>query len=213
MRWFAVAWAILVSASGFVFAQPLNRPQGVAFSPNGTRLAISDTGNNRALIFVLKGNRWHLQATIAKLNEPHGLAWIDDEKLLVCEAGKGSVSAFRIAGNIVKRLFALNGFKRPLGLTVWRNLIFVADAEAKKVIVLDSSGRKLSEFGEGHPSSINAPCDLAITNDGTVFVADDDGDVEIWQFDFSSLRAKPKEPYSLKGFWTCKSVAVVGSEL
>ena len=89
MRSLAVAWVILVLASGFVFAQPLNRPQGVAFSPGGTRLAVSDTGNNRTLIFALKGNRWHLQATVAKLNKPHGLAWIDDEKLLVCEAGKG----------------------------------------------------------------------------------------------------------------------------
>jgi DNA-binding beta-propeller fold protein YncE len=211
MRW--AVGLVLFLAGGIVSAQPLSKPQGVAFTPSGTRLAISDTGNNRVLIFALKGNRWHLQAIIAKLNEPHGLAWIDDERLLVCEAGKGSVSAFRIIGNDVKRLFVLNGFKRPLGLTVWRNLIFVTDAEAKKVIVLDSNGRKLSEFGGNHPSGVNAPCDVSVASDGTIFVADDDGDVEIWRFELESFRAQPKEPFSLKGFWTCKSVAVVGSEL
>jgi DNA-binding beta-propeller fold protein YncE len=211
MRW--AVGLVLILASGIASAQPLNQPQGVAFSPSRNKLAISDIGNNRTLIFSLKDSRWHLQAIVTKLNDPHGLAWIDDEKLLVCEASKGSVSAFRIVGSSVKRLFALNGFKRPLGLTVWRNLIFVADAETKKVIVFDNSGRKLSEFGESHPSSINSPCDVSVADDGTIFVADDDGDVEIWQFDFASLRAKPKEPYSLKGFWACKSIAVVGSEL
>jgi hypothetical protein len=211
MRW--AVGLVLVLAGGIVSAQPLSKPQGVAFTPSGTCLAVSDTGNNRVLIFALKGNRWHLQAIIAKLNEPHGLAWIDDERLLVCEASKGSVSAFRIVSSDVKRLFVLNGFKRPLGLTVWRNLIFVTDAEAKKVIVLDSNGRKLSEFGGNHPSSVNAPCDVSVASDGTIFVADDDGDVEIWRFELESFRAQPKEPFSLKGFWTCKSVAVVGSEL
>jgi DNA-binding beta-propeller fold protein YncE len=215
MRW--AVGLVLVLAGGIVSAQPLSKPQGVAFTPSGTRLAVSDTGNNRVLIFALKGNRWHLQATIAKLNEPHGLSWIDDERLLVCEAGKGSVSAFRIVGNDVKRLFVLNGFKRPLGLTVWRNLIFVADAEAKKVIVLDSNGRKLSEFGGNHPSSVNAPCDVSVASDGTIFAADDDGDVEIWRFELESFRAQPKEPYQPEGLLDlqecrCRGFGTLGAQ-
>jgi DNA-binding beta-propeller fold protein YncE len=71
MRW--AVGLVLVLAGGIVSAQPLSKPQGVAFTPSGTRLAVSDTGNNRVLIFALKGNRWHLQATVAKLNEPHWL--------------------------------------------------------------------------------------------------------------------------------------------
>lgn len=214
MRWSVwVALMLIVSVCVSGNAHPLQNPQRLAFSPDGTKLAVSDTGNNRLLVFSLHSGKWRLQTVIPGLNNPLGLEWLDGERLLVCEANEGAVVGFKIRGNAYRKTLVLDNFKRPSGLTFRREWLFVADHETKLVTVLDRNGRKVGEFGEKHPGEINAPCDVAVSDDGTVFVADEDGDVEIWQFDLSTQKAEPKEPYTLKGFWVCRSVEVLGKEL
>lgn len=253
MRWTVLVATVLCSMA---IAQPLKRPQGVAFSPDGTKLAISDTGNGRVLVLGSKEagvkndhagekgsketwvkNRiaeWRLQAVIADVHEPHGLAWLDEQRLAVCETGKEAVTIFHLRG---RRGFSpkqtLTGFKRPIGVMTWRDWLFVADAEKHRIVVFSSlatrhSSPMLTEFGkEGNgKGELRHPTNVSVANDGTVFVADEgNGRVAVWKKRGTGqgiqdkgqgtrdTEFEPNEPYALTGFWTCRSVEVVGDEL
>lgn len=214
-------WMVLVAlVAGNAMAQPLRQPQGVAFSPDGTKLAISDTGNGRVLVLRGKGARrnngvteWRLQAVIDGVHEPHGLAWLDEQRLAVCEAGKKCVTVFRFhSRGRVSRERSLTGLQRPTGVAVWRDLFFVTDADKHQAIAFRSNGQQLTSFGaEGDgKGTLRHPMDIAVADDGTVFIADEgNGRVAIWHYDAAAEKAEPNEPYSLNGFWTCRSVTIV----
>ncbi len=204
-----VAFVGLVVWHSIVWAQPLKQPQGVAFSPDGTKLAVSDTGNSRVLILSFRSGGWHLLAIASDLDSPQKLVWLDNARIAVCEGGKGQVTIFRLKRNSLERKQAPNGFKRPIGLTIWRNLIFVADGETRKLTALTLDGKEVSSFS----GNFNIPSDVAIADDGTVFLADDSGEIKVCRFDVEKEQFQPNEPKTLGGFWTCKSLAVVGSEL
>lgn len=199
----------LVLLSSLALAQPLKQPQGVAFSPSGTKLAVSDTGNNRIIVFALRNGCWHLLAVASGLDAPQKLVWLDNEKVAVCESGKEQLTILRFRGNRFERERVIAGFKRPIGLTIWRNWLFVADAETRKVVILTLDGKQMASFGEG----LNIPSDVAVADDGTVFVADDSGEIKVFRFDAERKEVQPREPKTLGGFWTCRSVDIIGSEL
>ncbi len=217
MRWMVLF--LTVSVAG---AQPLKHPQGVAFSPDGTKLAVSDTGNDRVLIFgqAFKragvqddGMEWRLRVVIDGVRQPHGLAWLDEQRLSVCETGKQWVTVFRLRDKgSVSREQTLIGFQRPISVAVWRDLLFVADADKHQVIAFGMHWQQVTVFGkEGEgKGELRHPTDLAISDDGKVFVADEgNGRVAIWRYDAASNKSEPNEPYELKGFWSCRSVDVV----
>ncbi|MFN3420982.1 MAG: hypothetical protein ACK40X_04565, partial [Armatimonadota bacterium] len=166
--WHSVGWA-----------QSLKQPQGVAFTPEGAKRAVSDTGNGRVLIFSFRSGGWHLSAAISDLNSPQKLVWLDNARIAVCESGKGQVTIFRLKQKRFERERTFTGFKRPIGLTIWRNLIFVADGETRKLTALTLDGKEVSSFR----GNFNIPSDVAITDDGTVFLADDSGEIKVCRFD------------------------------
>ncbi|MCS7185396.1 MAG: hypothetical protein RMK89_00425 [Armatimonadota bacterium] len=196
--WKAIGWA-----------EPLKQPQGVAFSPDGTKLAVSDTGNNRILLFSSRFGGWRLLTIANGLDNPQKLVWLDGSRVFMCEGGMRQVTILRLRGNKLERERTVTGFKRPTGLTVWRDWVFVADAETRRLVVLTVDGKEVASFGDG----LNVPSDVAVADDGTVFVADDSGEIKVLRFDTERKQVQPEEPKTLSGFWTCKSVSVVGSEL
>jgi len=196
--WCSVGWG-----------QPLKQPQGVALSPEGTKLAVSDTGNNRVLVFSSHRGGWRFLASAQGLDEPQRLVWLDNDRFAVCESGKGQVTVLSLKGNRLVRERAITGLKRPTGLTLWRNWLFVADSQTRKLAVLTFDGKEVASFSDG----LNSPCDVAVASDGTLFLADDSGEVKLLRFDPGKGQILPQEPRTLDGFWTCRSVAVVGSEL
>ncbi|MCX7967290.1 MAG: hypothetical protein N3B10_02240, partial [Armatimonadetes bacterium] len=196
--WKAIGWA-----------EPLKQPQGVAFSPDGTKLAVSDTGNNRVIVFEPQPNGWRKLTVASELVSPQKLVWIDKVRVVVCESGEGQVTILKLKREKLERERTISGFKRPTGLTVWRDWVFVADAETRRLVVLTVDGKEVASFGDG----LNVPSDVAVADDGTVFVADDSGEIKVLRFDTERKQVQPEEPKTLSGFWTCKSVSVVGSEL
>ncbi len=194
-----------------LWAMPLRQPQGIAFSPQGTKLAVSDTGNNRVLVFALTGQQGHLTAVIRSLEQPQGVAWLDEERLAVCETGKGQVVVFRLRP--LSRQQVLSGFQQPVGVTAWRDWLFVADTQARAIVVLTRDGKLVQRFGSDRLGTISAPKRLALTDDGMLFLADDDGEVNVWRFEPKRCELVAHSPATVSGFWTCRSVRVVGSEL
>ncbi len=220
MKRTAVVWligVIVLVAWSFGFSQPLRHPQSVAFSPSGTKLAISDTGNGRVLVFSLRGGQWHLTATIAPVDNPQGLAWLDENHLAVCEAGK--VGARHAASLIVFRLHplarqqVLTEFQQPVGATVWKDWLFVVDSQAKEIAAFTREGKLVKRWDSKRLGNIATPRRIALTQGGLLFIADDDGEVEVRRFDTERMDIAPHEPATLSGFWTCRSVRVFGEEV
>lgn len=213
MRSIIVVVSILIIVAT-VFAKPLSQPQGVAFSPDGKFLGVSDTGNNRVLVFRKVGDGWQSLLVIENIDKPQGLLWVGEDRLGVCEAGKGQVVFYRFKGKDVRREAVIGGLRFPTGLSVWQNRLFIADGEANRVAVVDiskypaipSSHKEFGKQGNGK-GELNHPTDIAVAEDGTIFVADEgNGRAVVWRYNTASEIAEPSEPYELPGFWSCRSV-------
>jgi len=66
-------------------------------------------------------------------------------------------------------------FWGPRGIAVdTQGRVFVADTGNKRIVVFDSNGNYLTEFGTGgfDPGQFDEPVGVAVANDGTVFVTD-----------------------------------------
>ncbi|MCP4898216.1 MAG: hypothetical protein GY906_14680, partial [bacterium] len=64
-------------------------PRSIAVSPSG-RIAVADTGNRRIVLYPSKDGQPSeicCDGEVPGLNEPGGLAWIDEDTLLVCDTG------------------------------------------------------------------------------------------------------------------------------
>lgn len=203
-----------VFLSTLVFSKSISQPQGVAFSPDGKLLGISDTGNNRVLIYRKVGSGWQNLVTIENLDNPQGLLWFKQDRFAICEAGKGQVLFYQVKGKESRKEALVKGLKSPMGIAIWRERLFVTDAEAHKVAIFDMSdypsiSPSFKEFGKNGNAKgeLNHPTGIAIAEDGTIFVADEgNGRVAIWRYNPSSDTAEPNEPYELPGFWSSRDV-------
>lgn len=194
---------------------PLSQPQGVAFSPSGTQLAISDTGNDRVLVFKRTGDGWRKEVEIKNLSKPQGLLWLKDDKLAVCEGGKGEVVFYSIGEKKAGREAKIDGFRFPSGIAIWNDYLFVADGESNDVAIFDiakyPSFSQITKFGKpgSGKGELSHPMDIAVSEEGLVFVADEgNGRVAIWRFLPAQKTAEPNEIYELSGFWSCRSLAL-----
>jgi len=209
-------WSV-VFIGMMAIAEPLNQPQGVAFSPDGKLLGVSDTENGRVLIFRKSAEEWQNLLVIRNLDKPQGLVWFKENRLAICEAGKGEVVFYFLKGREARRESVVEGLRFPMGIAVWHNRCFVADAAAHRIAVFDmskypsiSSLKGFAEEGSGR-GELNHPTDIAISPEGILFVADEgNGRVAIWRYISSSDTAEPNDPYELSGFWSCRSVLLAG---
>lgn len=208
---------LFVFVEALINAKPLNQPQGVSFSPDGKFLGISDTGNHRVLIFQKSKDGWQNFLTIENLDQPQDLLWFRQDRLVICEGGKGQVLFYLLKGKDARRESVIGGLKFPMGMTLWNTYLFVADAEAHRVEVFDLSHypsipSPIGGFGKqgNGKGELDHPTDVAVDGNGRVFVADEgNGRVAIWRYNLTSHTAEPDEPYELSGFWSCRSVLFV----
>ncbi len=104
---------------------------------------VVDILNGRVQIFNHRGRyfsqvgRFGLE--IGEFYRPNGLAFFRDKYLLVSDAYRGTVSVFS-EGSIVGLLLNEQGeplkFSTPVGLTVWRDRLYVADTVKNRIDVL-----------------------------------------------------------------------------
>lgn len=66
----------------------------------------------------------------------------------------------------------LKGLVKPFGVAVHRGRVYVSDSVQRSVIVFDIPGKRYFEIGTDKPGELMKPLGIAVSDDGTLYVAD-----------------------------------------
>ena len=173
----------------------LNAPRAIATGLNDD-LYVADSRNHRILHIASDGSLLHEWGTFADqatgdapigtFNEPWGVAVGPDGSVYVSDTWNHRVQKFSEDGEPIK-IWGQYGqplpevpeskssFWGPRGIAVdSQGRVFVADTGNKRIVVFDSEGNYITEFGTAglDPGQFDEPVGVAVANDGTVIVTD-----------------------------------------
>jgi sugar lactone lactonase YvrE len=178
------------SASGLVRPVPTPEdgwygPRGVSVAPDGT-IAVSDTGHKRIVLIVVEEGEPRIETIGSggdgpgELNEPVGVVWLDNQRLLVCDTGNRRLQVLDREGlplEVVPLPDAWTDFySRPqvVGLSEGRWLL--TDPPARSLWLVEDGAAKKIDLGEDGIT----PTGVA-RHGNTLYVADIDA--RVWAFD------------------------------
>ena len=173
----------------------LNAPRAIAAGQDGD-IYVADSRNHRILHIGADGSllkEWGTfadqqggNAPIGTFNEPWGVAVGPDGSVYVSDTWNHRVQKFTKDGKPVK-MWGQYGqpspdipesksfFWGPRGIAVnSQGEVFVADTGNKRIVVFDSDGKYITEFGTAglDPGQFDEPVGVAVAEDGTVYVTD-----------------------------------------
>jgi sugar lactone lactonase YvrE len=104
-----------------------------------------------------------------------GVAVGPDGMLYVADSGNDRVQRFDFDGGHGAQIVAPGTLAYPMGITVRKTRVLVADDQNHRVVVFDTGGRQLQTIGTKGtgPGQLANPYDVAADAQGRVFVADD----------------------------------------
>ena len=141
-------------------------PNWIAVNSKGT-IALSDDEKDCILMFDKDGNFVRKFGSYGKgpgeLFAPAGLAFLNDDELLVVDDSNGRIQQFNVqTGNFVKS-FGKEGtgngeFLEPEGIFLSdEGHVIVADYRNNRIQVLDKDGKFMYKFGDNGPGKLNRP--------------------------------------------------------
>ncbi len=160
-------------------------PRAVVVDAAGN-VYVADTGNKRVRVYTSDGvfvrDIGVGGAGPGQLDEPAGLALHPDGRLFVADTWNRRVSVFNTEG-LFLYTFDVRGWYDELGNRPYlavdpeRDLVYVTDPDAGRVLVYDTAGGCLGSFGQISRESPNSTQfatvgGVAVGPDGSVFVAD-----------------------------------------
>lgn len=141
------------------------------------RLYVADGGGRVVHVFDLARRtyeRWAPPEPDAFIS-PVGLARSADGRLFVADSGARVIRVFGARGALIDT-WGQDDLVRPCGLARddARGLLFIADAGAHQVVVLDDAGLPVARIGSrgASPGSFNFPVDVALDHEGRLYVSD-----------------------------------------
>lgn len=182
------AWgepALFGAGAGAVPVHGMWGPRDLALAEDG-EVYVADTGNKRIRVYTAQGD-WLRDlgsggSGPGQLDEPSGLALHPDGRLFIADTWNRRIAVFGRDGGF-QALFPLRawygdqGHRPYLALDAARDLLYVGDPDAGRVLVLDTAGNCLGSFGEPAGdnlagSRIATVGGLAVDAQGGVWLAD-----------------------------------------
>ena len=178
---------------GVMGVQPgqYNAPRGIAVAPDGT-IYVADSRNNRIQHLTPDGTvlqTWGGFGDVSKgavpgglFNEPWGVAVSPDGKYVyVTDTWNYRVQKFTSDGKFIKmwgyfgQAEKPDAFWGPRGIVVdQKGDVFVSDTGNKRIVVFDSEGNAITEFGGAglDPGQFDEPVGITLDASGKLYVAD-----------------------------------------
>ena len=141
-------------------------PTGIDVNKAEEIMAVADCLNHRIQVVGLDGNvLWVFGSEGSQdgqLIHPKGLAFAEDDSILVLDNGNNRIQVFTKDGKFIRK-FGKRGrdpgqFYNPLGISVdQKGRIIVADSGNDRIQVFNFDGQFLFQFGETGPSMLKEP--------------------------------------------------------
>jgi sugar lactone lactonase YvrE len=160
-------------------------PRDAAVDAEGN-VYISDTGNKRVRVYTSEGEYLRdigsAGSELGQLDEPGGLAISPDGRLFVADTWNRRISVFTLDGTAlytfeVRGWYEDQGNRPYLAVDGARNLLYVGDPQAGRVLVYDTQGNCVGSFGQpsttaSDTSQFQIVAGIAVDSAGNVYVAD-----------------------------------------
>ena len=185
-------WVATIYGENNVF---LNQPRKVHVA--GNQIYVSDTSNNRVVVFDYFGNfiRKLGDTHEGRLVFPYGITVVGT-RVFVADAGLMKVATYDQNGRFTG-FFAEDLISKPVDVVHHQGRLYFTDVDRHQVVVTNMSGKEILSFGKpgkGSAEEFWFPNGIAVTSDNRILVADTNNSriqvfsmegefLEIWQGD------------------------------
>jgi len=219
------------SAAILAALHDMGRTEDLHVSPNGKRLAIVGFAKDRLLVLDIQVRKSgkervvqasdYLQISSPHLNMPHGLFWVDDNRIITASR-EGDISLFEVPKHrpdsrqvVLEPVAEITGMDFPALCTPGSVSVFPSRKAVSEVLICNNYVHKISQhqlhlgkqpFFDGHKVLLEGQFDVpdGITHGGSgkLFAVSDHNKRDVKIFGAAdSLKRKSKPKATLRGFY------------
>ncbi len=175
---------------------PLSNPHDIKLSPDGSRLFVSDVGNDRVVILDARSLSYISSFGADEQRGTHDVDFDAKGRVYVADTHNDRIAIYELDGNNAKLVGKLSEkIRKPEGVLVHPNgRIYVTGAGSGNIVAYLSS-RVVAEQG-----GLSAPHDVEVAPDGNIWVADAGNNrMLLMSPDLKILRELSGAPYNFSG--------------